>query len=63
MFGLGLTEILVIGAIGMMLFGVKKMPDIGSSLGKAISNFRSAADGKDTAEHNAKPEPDAKKEA
>ena len=57
MFGLGIPEMLIIALILIMLFGVKKLPDIGNSFGKAISNFRKAADGRDMAE------PDAKKEA
>jgi sec-independent protein translocase protein TatA len=53
MFGLGMTEILVICGIGFVLFGAKKLPDVGSSVGRAISNFRKAADGKDPVEPEA----------
>ena len=41
MFGsLGWVEILVIFGIIMLLFGARKLPDIGRGLGKAISNFK-----------------------
>jgi sec-independent protein translocase protein TatA len=40
MFGIGVPELLVIMAIVMIIFGVGKLPEIGSGLGKGISNFR-----------------------
>ena len=33
---------LVVGVIVVLLFGTKKLPDLGSGLGKAISNFKKA---------------------
>jgi sec-independent protein translocase protein TatA len=56
MFGFGLPELLIIGAILVMIFGVGKLPELGNSLGKAISNFKKAADGKDQIEVNPKKE-------
>jgi sec-independent protein translocase protein TatA len=56
MFGLGISELLIIALILVMLFGVKRLPDIGNSFGRAISNFRKAADGKEVAEIEAKKE-------
>ena len=52
MFGIGTPELLIIGFIVMMVFGVGKLPEIGGSIGKTISNFRKAADGKDAVELN-----------
>lgn len=40
MFGLGMTEILVIGVILALLFGARRLPELGSGLGKAIKNFK-----------------------
>ena len=56
MFGFGVPELLIIGAILMLVFGVGKLPELGNSMGKAINNFRKAADGKDVVEINPKTE-------
>jgi Tat protein translocase TatB subunit len=44
MFGpFGGFEILVLMAIGLLVFGPRRMPEIGRSLGKAMLEFRKAA--------------------
>ncbi len=40
--GIGITELLVILAIVAVLFGTKKLRNIGGDLGSAIKSFRSA---------------------
>ena len=45
MFGLGTTELIVILLIVIVLFGARRLPHLGSSLGKGIRAFRSATDG------------------
>ncbi len=40
MFGLGMQELLIILAIVFLIFGGKKLPEIGSGLGKAITSFK-----------------------
>jgi sec-independent protein translocase protein TatA len=40
MFGIGTTELVLILVVGMLLFGVKRLPELGSSLGEGIRNFK-----------------------
>ena len=39
---LGLPELLIIGVIALLVFGPKKLPELGSGLGKAIKDFKNA---------------------
>ena len=47
MFGLGLPELMVILVIALLVFGAGRLPEIGSSLGKAIKGFKDASDKRD----------------
>lgn len=42
MFGMGMTELLVILAVALLVLGPKRLPDLASGLGKAIREFRKA---------------------
>jgi sec-independent protein translocase protein TatA len=47
MFGIGTSELLIILGIAVLLFGARRLPEIGSGMGKAIKNFKSALSGQD----------------
>jgi sec-independent protein translocase protein TatA len=38
--GLGFPEMVVITVIALIIFGPNKLPQLGESMGKAISNFK-----------------------
>ena len=40
--GLGMWEIILIFLVALLLFGAKRLPEIGSSLGKGIREFKSS---------------------
>lgn len=40
MFGLGMPEMIVILVVALIIFGPGKLPDLGSSIGKAIRGFK-----------------------
>ncbi len=40
MFGMGMPELIFIMVIALLLFGAKRLPDIGRSLGRAIASFK-----------------------
>ncbi|MDZ8050179.1 MAG: TatA/E family twin arginine-targeting protein translocase [Aulosira sp. ZfuVER01] len=42
-FGIGLPEMAVILVVALLVFGPKKLPEIGRSLGKAIRGFQEAS--------------------
>jgi len=61
MFGgkIGLPELAIIVVIALLIFGPKKLGELGKGLGEGIRNFRSSMN-----EHNApsSPAPDEKKQ-
>ena len=44
---LGIPELLIIFAIILLIFGARKLPEIGSSLGRGIRTFKTAVTGED----------------
>jgi sec-independent protein translocase protein TatA len=40
MFNLGWTEVIVVLGVAVLIFGPKKIPELGSALGKTLSEFK-----------------------
>lgn len=40
MFGLGPTELIVILVVALIIFGPKRLPEMGKQIGKAINEFK-----------------------
>ena len=40
MFGLGIPEIVIIGVVAVLVFGPKRIPELGSALGKSLKGFQ-----------------------
>ncbi len=47
MFGLGATELLIILGIVIVMFGARRLPELGSGVGKAIKNFKAGVSSQD----------------
>ncbi len=43
MWNLGFSEVLVIFVIALIVFGPRKLPDLGKSLGKGLAEFKRAS--------------------
>jgi sec-independent protein translocase protein TatA len=60
--GLGIWELVIILVIILVIFGVGKLPEIGSGLGKGIRNFKKGIRGDEEEEEEGKPKsPDSLK--
>ena len=42
-FGIGLPEMAVIAAVALLVFGPKRLPELGRTLGKTLKGFQSAS--------------------
>lgn len=40
MFGLGWPEVIIITVVAILIFGPKKIPELGSTLGKTLRGFK-----------------------
>jgi len=59
MFGIGMQELLLILLVVAIIFGAKRLPEIGRGLGKAIHDFKKASSEPD--EIDVTPHADAEK--
>ena len=57
---LGWPEIVIILVIVLMLFGVGRLPQVGSAIGKGLRAFRKGQQGEDLEEEEKAPEPKRK---
>jgi sec-independent protein translocase protein TatA len=46
-FGIGLPEVLIFLVVVLLLFGAKRVPEIGKSVGKGMREFKDAVTGRD----------------
>jgi sec-independent protein translocase protein TatA len=44
MFGLGVPEMVIIGIVAVLVFGPKRIPELGGALGKTLRNFKGELD-------------------
>ena len=46
-FGIGATEIIILLIVALLVFGPKRLPEMGRSLGKGMREFKDSISGKD----------------
>ena len=46
-FGIGLPEILILLLVALLIFGPKRLPEMGRSLGRGMREFKDSVTGKD----------------
>ena len=56
MFGLGIWELMILFLIVLLFFGAKRLPEIGSSLGQGIREFKDSIEGTETGADEERPE-------
>jgi sec-independent protein translocase protein TatA len=49
-FGIGATEIILLLLVALLVFGPKRLPEMGRSLGRGMREFKDSISGKDTDE-------------
>jgi sec-independent protein translocase protein TatA len=59
MFGIGPTELIVVLVVALLIFGPKRLPDVGRSLGRGMREFKESVTGADRDELATTDAPDA----
>ena len=62
-FGIGLPEMAVIGAIALLVFGPKRLPEFGRTLGKTLKGFQAASKEFEREIHKTMAEPESIEQA
>jgi sec-independent protein translocase protein TatA len=47
MFGFGVAEVVVVLVVALLIFGPRRLPEIGGALGKSIRDFRKSVTSKE----------------
>ncbi|MEM9217809.1 MAG: twin-arginine translocase TatA/TatE family subunit [Cyanobacteria bacterium P01_F01_bin.150] len=58
MFGLGWPEVAIIAVVAIVVFGPKKIPELGGAIGKTLRGFKEEMDGEGSTEVTENPEQD-----
>jgi sec-independent protein translocase protein TatA len=59
MLGIGPTELIVVLVVALLIFGPKRLPDLGRSLGRGMREFKESVTGADRDELAKTDAPDA----
>ncbi len=57
MFGLGLPEVGIIVVVALLIFGPKKIPEMGRAMGKTIRGFKEEMDNPESPESSSPQDP------
>ena len=55
-FGIGIWEILILLLVVLLVFGPKRLPEMGRSLGRGMREFKDSVTGKDSGDDDDRPE-------
>jgi sec-independent protein translocase protein TatA len=55
-FGIGATEIILLLLVALLVFGPKRLPEMGRSLGRGMREVKDSISGKDSDEEERQPE-------
>lgn len=61
--GLSVPQIILIIAVVVLIFGPKRIPQLGKSIGEAIRGFKKGLDGKENVASNTDPESEKLKDS